>query len=291
MNKIILSLTILILAALKAHSQTIPNAGFEIWSALGGPIESPVEWSSGPSALKSSDMHTGLYALQLKTDTFTNPMTMTLDTIPGRAFTGTQGAGPGAPGTPGYAFTARPDSLTAWCKYSPSGVDTFVIRVLLTKWNSVSGVADIISDSHYSGHSSTTYQRISFPLQYLSSNQPDSATIEVMSSSSSPQAPIMGSVLLIDDLAFVTNIAADLNDAIGSSIESIQCFPNPVQDKLTIKHIEGDQLNIIDMNGKTMITLQIPSSHEVQINTNSFPNGLYFIQAGNKTYSTFNIQH
>lgn len=291
MNKLMMSVSLLLLTSAVLHAQTIPNAGFEIWSAFGGPIESPVEWSTGPSASKSTDMHSGTYALQLKTDTFTNPMTSLLDTIPGRAFTGTQGMGPGSQGVPGYAFTTRPDSLTAWCKYSPVGADTFVIRVLLTKWNSVSGSADIISDSHYLGQPSSVYQRISFPIMYLSPNLPDSATIEIMSSSSNPQSPIIGSELLIDDLTFVTNIPAALYDISGPSALSIQCFPNPANDRLTINHVEAGQLSIVDINGKIMTTIQVPASRHLVLSTSSFANGLYFIQQKNRNNVAFSVQH
>ena len=107
-------------------AQTVPNFGFETWAITPpAPFESADAWSGGPSVSKSMNAHSGAFAIQLQTAVYINPNTGSTDTIPGAAYSGTQGAVPGIPGIQGFAFSLRSDSLTGWYTYSSVSNDGF----------------------------------------------------------------------------------------------------------------------------------------------------------------------
>ena len=220
--KRIFLLTIAIFFFAFINAQTIPNADFETWTLV-GPFEMPDGWAAGPSASKSTSAHSGTYAIQLKTDTFTNPMTSSLDTIPGMANTGMRGLGPGAGGTNGYAFTSRPDSLVGWYLFTPIAGEMSTINVNLTKWNTGTSSNDIVGTASFLGGAAGTYTRFSIPISYSSTDLPDSANIEL--SNGDPMMRLIGATLLVDDLVFVSNPTgiSDLNE----KTISMQCYRNP----------------------------------------------------------------
>lgn len=168
-----------------ASSQSIPNNGFETCAITPpAPFESAEGWAGGPSISKSTNAHSGSFALQLETAVFTNPNNGETDTISGNAFTGTPGMGPGMPGTPGFAFTGRPDSLTGWYTYSTVGNDANEVRVILSRWDTLTLQREEIASTVFSCNPSELYSRYSFPIQYNNSNIPDTASIEIRSSNS-----------------------------------------------------------------------------------------------------------
>jgi len=256
-----------------AYSQTIPNAGFENWTVQ-GPSETPNGWVANPSVIKSTDMQMGIYAIQLEASDFFNPQTQTTIPLPGRAVCGTPGASMGDPAIEGFAFTERPDSLTGWYKYLPNGVDTCIINVTLSVWNTVTNSRDTITNGSFSSESATDYTYFSSALQYNSLDIPDTCIIELLSSKVT--SGIQGSVLLIDDLEFYTSYVGINSVTLNQTLTS---FPNPFSTTFEIKNLTEIQninsINVYNSIGKVVTTYEI----NTQIfDFSNLQNGVYFIK-------------
>jgi hypothetical protein len=290
MNKPFILITILASISFNASSQSIPNNGFETWATNPPtPFETAESWAGGPSISKSTNAHSGSFAIQLQTAVFTNPNTSETDTIPGNAFTGTPGAGPGMPGTPGFAFTNRPDSLTGWYTFSPVGNDVNEIRVTLSRWDALTLQREEIANSVFSCNPSDIYTRFSFPIQYNNSNTPDTASIEIRSSNSPMEAPVLGSILLVDDLEFTT--ADQTGFSLIETSPSFRIFPNPANDFLNISSKNNAEMKIINAVGQTMESIQLNSNSIIRISTSKYPNGIYFIVNEGNFSSKFIVNH
>ena len=280
MRKIYLSMAIITASICNLNGQSVPNSSFENWSQ-NGPFETPNNWNVSPAASKSTDAHTGTYSLQLKTGIFTNPQTQSIDTIPGIATTGQQGMGPGDQGTNGYSFAAKPDSLVFWYKYQAQNNDSFVVRLNLTKWNS--GVKDMISDLVFLGGATTKYTRVAIAIPYLLNSQPDTATIQIVSSLSPRENLILGSTLLIDDIGFISNSSAVEQNTINNNVQ-VSIYPNPFNNSLTIDNFKSDNIKLIDIYGAVVLEQNTQDLDTIQISTSSLAAGIYFIVMNDIVY-------
>ncbi len=290
MRKTSILFAVLASVTISANSQMIPNNGFETWAITPpAPFESAEGWAGGPSISKSTNAHSGSFALQLQTAVFTNPNNGETDTISGNAFTGTPGMGPGMPGTPGFAFTGRPDSLTGWYTYNTVGNDANEARVILTRWDTITLQREEIANTVFSCNPSELYSRFSFPIQYNSSNTPDTAAIEIRSSNSPMEAPVLGSILLIDDLEFTSADQTGFSHI--STSPSFRIFPNPSNDFLNISGKNNGQIKIINALGQSIELIQINANSITNISTSNYSNGIYFIIIDGGFSSKFIVNH
>jgi hypothetical protein len=83
-------------------------------------------------------------------------------------------------------------------------------------------------------------------------------------------------------------VVASINESISGAWKG---FPNPVSENLTISFgsvVEGAEISIIDISGKTMETINTQNSSEISIPTSHLNSGTYFIQvqtdAASKTF-------
>jgi hypothetical protein len=290
MRKTSILLSVLALVSFTVNSQTIPNNGFETWAITPpAPFESAEGWAGGPSISKSTNAHSGSFALQLETAVFTNPNNGETDTISGNAFTGTPGMGPGMPGTPGFEFTGRPDSLTGWYTYNTVGNDANEIRIILSRWDTLTLQREEIANIVFSCNPSELYSRFSFPIQYNNSNIPDTASIEIRSSNSPMEAPILGSILLVDDLEFTS--ADQTGFSYIEPSPSFRISPNPANDFLNISVKNNGQIKIINALGQTMESIQLNENSIISISTSNYSNGIYFIVNKGNFSSKFIVNH
>ena len=263
-----------ILSTVSAAGQTIPNPGFEIW-ATAGPFLSPSGWAGGPGIRQSTNAHSGTYALQNVVDTFTNPATLTLDTVVAMAYTGAATMGPPVMGSAfgGYAFTSRPDSLTGFYESFTAAADSFTIVAELTHWNATSVSRDVIGVARFSSNVNTpSYQRFSLPFQYMTSATPDTAFIGIMPAN--PQLPkTMGSSVWVDDLAFVTNATAV--DQVNRATGAITAYPSPFSNELNISTTGNEPITqalLYDLQGRI-----IARSGSSSLSTAALPQGVYML--------------
>ena len=205
--------------SIKAQNQ-IENSDFENWEYIGSSNEEPNEWSSVKSSdntflsntapqviFRTSDSHSGSYALRLKNETIfgivANGIATTgrvhAETNPNNAYVYTDQNNTDY----NQNFTNKPDSLTGWYKYNPQGNDKADIQVLLHSGYTEMPSNDqsnwiAIAKNEFSGNN-TNWSRFSSPFNYMNNNTP-SYMISVISSGDSTIA-IEGSELLIDDLS------------------------------------------------------------------------------------------
>lgn len=262
------------------QAQQIPNSGFENWSTQ-GPFETPNGWDARPSVSKSTDAHSGGYAIKLETAAFLNPQTSLTDTLVGELNTGSQGMGPNAPGIRGFATNLRPDSMVGWFKFAPTNLDTFIVRVEFTKWNASSNSHEVVCSNVFLDGSSNIYKRFSIPLNYISSSIPDSANITILNTVFNPPSTAsFGNVLLIDDLGFIL----DETGIEESIIDNLNVYPNPAKDKIYINNIKDNRFEFYDMLGNLCFSFQTNGRKNLEVDVTSLPAGMYILM-GTETLS------
>ena len=74
----------------------------------------------------------------------------------------------------------------------------------------------------------------------------------------------------------------------------LKLYPNPAQDSITLESLQGLQLNsveIFDLNGKRLQTLDLSSSNDrlIELNISSFNSGVYFVKV-NSTEGTSTLK-
>jgi|GEM_PF-2297108 len=287
--KSLASLSIAILVFCNAQSQNIPNGGFETWTLdQMSQINNPTGWVTnnhhtlGGAAVapvtQSSVFHSGAYSVEAKTDTAFNPQTQMFDTMPGRLFTGiaTQSTPPNPPiFIPGFAFTGHPDSLVGWYTYLPSNGDMAVIRAVTFKRN-INGSRDTVADAFFTGNNQVnSFARFSVPFHYHSQQMPDTAYIEIMSSS--PLSPQLGSTLKVDDIAFASG-ANGVDEIKAKDLYAYFSYENKKLNIYSTKNVIAS-IMVFDATGKVVLNqkcnLQI-GLQQVQLqNENWLEQGFY----------------
>lgn len=257
------------------NAQSFPNGGFENWTDY-TIYEEPQSWSSmnllslfGAEATtqKTSDSYSGSFALALTTSVSDMGDDGTMDTIPGIIMLGNVDMSSGT-GTAGQAFTHRPDSIVGWYKLTSPTNSPFMLQFSATKWDANAQSAESIADVVYMGNAASNYVRFSIAIDYLSSDSPD--TIQVYLTNSMNDSGV-DNVLLIDDLSFVYNSTASVNELESS----LNIAPNPVNNELTLKSNERmHQIVIQDLNGQIIYQSDIQQL-QTKINTETFSPGIY----------------
>lgn len=260
------------------NAQSFPNGGFENW-ANQATYEDPQYWTgmnmmsmfgAEETAIKSTQPHSGTYALKLVTGVSDIGGDGEMDTVPGILFLGTSDIMSGT-GTTGYSFSHRPDSLVGWYKLISPDNDPFQIQFSSSKWNTGSGSQETIGTAFYQGQPSSTYIRFSVPITYVDNSLPDSIQAFVGNASNGPGVT---NELYLDDLSFVYNSTAGLEE---ETIE-VRLYPNPVSDQLFIQSEEPmHQVLLKDLNGNVLLEMS-GNTGTYQLNTNFLSAGVYFCE-------------
>lgn len=168
---------------------SIPNFDFEKWDTTS--FEMPAFYSEiSRTVSKTTDACHGIYAIKIENDTVSNN--------PGVVLMGESDNGQNFYG--GVSFNAKPDSLTGCFKYNIVQDDTAFIMLMLKKNGT------IISNNLYKiyGNSNNIYADLTFPIQYMSSENPDSLILGFVTSDIFHHAPINpNNFLYVDNIHFV----------------------------------------------------------------------------------------
>ncbi len=280
--------------AVSAEAQNIPNAGFESW-APGFGYEDPNSWGTlnalgllgvPVSVTKSTSRHSGAFSAKVETILADLEMSGTPEPFPGILFIGSlnvlsQSAVFGMP------FTAKPDSLVGWIKYSPVNVDACAVVVQLSKWDAVNITQEFIGFGIYSSASpSSSFYRFSVPIEYESQSTPDTLQVTVVSSAEEGQGQV-GSAVWIDDLSLIYNTSS-IGELNGSSFE---VFPNPVSDELSISSKTVDKMEVYSATGILIDHIVIDSGLIYTYDTKKLANGLYLVKNSKGELKRFIVQH
>lgn len=162
----------------------IPNNDFENWAELSA--EQPNHWSFVMSATKSTDKHSGAFAVRLQGDTAADAPGVVLNgaSEDGIEFTG------------GEPFAARPDSFYFWARYNIAPGDSALVYLQLKK----AGVPVSVQWYRITG-ASAVYRKLSFKISYQSGAMPDSIIMAVVSTNPF-EDPNYESWIMVDDIGF-----------------------------------------------------------------------------------------
>jgi hypothetical protein len=259
-------------------AQSFPNGGFENWSNQ-GTYEDPQYWTgmnmmsmfgAEETAIKSTQAHSGTYALKLITSISDIGNDGEMDTLPGILMLGTTDILSGT-GTSGFPFMHRPDSLVGWYKLTSPNNDPFQLQVSVTKWDAGSGSQETIGATFYQGQSSATYIRFSVPIIYTDNSLPDSIQAYIGNASNGSGA---GNELYLDDLSFIYNSTAGIQEQTAQ----IRLFPNPVNTQLNIQSDQPiQQLFVTDLQGKQLFEINT-NTECYQLETGDLTPGVYFCE-------------
>lgn len=210
----------LLICTCAAAFAQIPNTGFENWTSTGFPAHlNPNSWGTLNDATSlagaytcergsGADAHSGSYSIKLTSRSIFG------QSAPGIAVTGTINTGTQAL-EGGFAYAQRPDFLTGWYKYAPASGDNAEIRVTL--WRRNAGVREDVGEGIlYPNTTVSSFAAFSVPIAYTSANAPDSGQVLLISTNTNSIK--IGSVLIVDDLSFLS--CAGFSVALAATDES-----------------------------------------------------------------------
>jgi len=283
-------LVVLIFATSSLNSQTIPNSGFENWTNM-FIYQTPDSWTTlnflaatGGTApvTKSEDAHSGLYAAKCET-VIAQFDTLPAEVVPGFIILGdfdflTQS------GNIGFPFNARPDSMVFWMKSNLLGGDSAIAMLQLSKWNAATSTPDVIGvgQALYT-NSNSFYHRYSVSVSYMDATIPDSINIGFLSGSTE------GSYIIIDDVSLIYN-SADVKE-LNDDSKIIEVYPNPVNDELSIRVQNDENVELINSLGVRISTLKLKKGIVNKLPTENYSNGLYFIKCSSGNTVKFIVRH
>lgn len=256
---------------LSANAQSLPNAGFENWTAGSG-YDNPNNWSTLNSSTsflgivtvsKSTDAHSGTYSLKGETKFIGAPFNQAAPALvtTGTINTTTQVI------EGGIATSERPDSITGWMKYAPVNGDTGYIEVLLFANN----YQDTIGRAKfYSPFALSSWTYFSKEITYYSSAAVEASRVILLPSSG--YQPQVGSIVQFDDLAFVTSTG--INE--GNKKYAFSVYPNPATEELYIKNplAENATMQVYDVTGKKATEINI-GLNTTRTNISTYSPGVY----------------
>ncbi len=235
--------------------QQIPNGNFENWT--GG---EPDSWNSISTVNQTTDAFQGSYAANLSSVSILGQFIPGLVTL-GNVDVANQTLTGGTP------YADRPDGVSFFFKYLPSGVDTMFFFAYLTRWNDITLLADTIGMTGYMNSDTyNIYTRIDLPFIYNSTEIPDTLNIIFLSSGFSGNS---GSSLLIDSLIMKN----------GTIVSPTYCFS---ADEITANSFKAHWLAVPNA---TSYSLDVSESADFH----TFLSGYENLNTGLDTFYTVNV--
>ncbi len=251
----------------------IPNGGFENWVDQGGYLD-PVGWLTyndviTPGGWPATTVEQGTPGATGNYHCVITTVQVPLGpTIQGWISAGVDGTNAGFP------YTSRPAMLTGQWQYGVQPTDTAQVLVALMNGASQTFIAQGTLEATGSLSSWQTFQ---VPLTYFSTETPDTAFIQIVSSISFPN-PIAGSFVKVDDLAFVGKVR--VHEVHERNI--IDVFPNPGTTHFTLSLSPGPHtISLFDAMGRNVLELRTADERLV-IGTEHLPAGVYRIMVRNE---------
>jgi hypothetical protein len=291
---LLISISIFFFEEKSIAQNPVPNPGFETWIEVNGLYEEPEGWGSqNPytwsfvfTVSKDQSSFSGDYAVKIATKGHNNTF------ITGILCSGVLNVSDfSCKG--GFPVDYRWGYFSGYFKYAHDSADVCMMKALMWKWNTSTLSRDTVATAVFYGDNiSGEYEPFGVPFEYKSADVPDSAMIVIAATDSLFSAPI-GSVLLVDDIAFSGSIG--INEV---SSKTILIYPNPADEKLFIQLPQlasSTSIKIYDLAGR-LISSQSITAQQIKINTKEFPDGLYYfmvesIEGKNISAGKFVVQH
>ncbi len=264
--------------AVFAQQDTIANAGFEQWTSTPA-YDDPVGWTTLNSAgtilgaelafraTGPAELHSGDAAIKLVTaEVQFFGMTPSILTT-GEINTTTQVI------EGGWPMSSRPTSFGGWFRFDPIGDDTAFVNITLNRWNSVSGMTELVGKASATvTNTDSVFTNVELTLDYETNEIPDTVLIVIGSGQLDAQE---GSALFVDDLYYMypSNIATPAS--VGLSI-----YPNPTNDVLNITSTAGMAFSnavVIGLDGRVIQSTVLNSSN-ARMDVSDLKTGAYIIE-------------
>lgn len=204
----------------------IPNAGFEQWDNAAGYNE-PVGWTTfnplgsffgATFAAQGTPAPAGNSFIQLTAHELTGAGPMLSLAITGAADVAMDG----------FPWTTRPATLNGLFRFAPQGTDEGHVIVAFYKWDPVTQTRIGLGGGFLAITSTTTaWSALEVPITFYDPQQPDTATISLISGGGNPTQP--GTVFDVDELSF-QGVAAGIGEPSPATIARV--FPSPAQEQL-----------------------------------------------------------
>jgi hypothetical protein len=262
MRALLLLFTVLPMLA----SAQVPNGSFENWGDQGG-YSDPVGWLTYDGTITPGGWPLSTVEPGTPGEPGNYHCMITTQQVPlGPAIQGWISAGTSAT-HPGFPYTGRPTMLTGQWQYGIEPNDTAQVTVALINGANqtfiAAGVLEITG-------SLSNWQTFQVPLTYFSSEEPDTAYIQIVSSYN-VSAPVVGSFVKVDDLAFSGTVG--IGEFTASNTLSI--FPNPGTTHFTLDVPPGPHtITLCDATGRVLLEQRTTDGRPV-IGTEALPAGLY----------------
>ncbi len=280
-KNLLLAATAILFFGFANAQNAIPNPGFETWTNQGayddpagwGTIDQPVSSAcfcrgTAVKTAVAAEVHSGALAMKLKT------ISVFGQTAPGIAATGTINQSTAAVDG-GVAYNLRPDSIVGWYRYAPVGTDTGSVEITLSKWNTGTGMRDMVAKARFIKTTSVaSYTRFTKPLVYSLPGAPDTMVVIIMSSSGS--VPQVNSTMLLDDVNLIINTTG-IKSTIANVSASVYPNPNNGTFNIHLSDYENANVEIYNAVGQKVV-IQTLQNELTQLNIANFSNGFYFVR-------------
>ena len=252
-------------------SVLIPNNSFDNWNTAS--IDNIVGWVTNGNVTRTTDSHTGTYAVQLVTIDWGN------GSVEASHMTNGQQSPQGYFG--GIPYSSMNDTIIGYYKYAASGPDSASVGVsLFSNGNQIGGSGIYLPPA-------ATFTYFEIPVNSLST--PDTLRIDISSSKYPTSPSSVGSTLIIDDMALKSQLSTGVQKTENSGTLTF-AFPNPATDIVNIKWNNKSDKNlsvkIFDLAGRNIQCNNISGSNgELRFNISALNAGIYFytLSAGNDT--------
>lgn len=184
-------IAMLVVAALPLSAQGLVNLDFEEWKTFKGQLifrdyEEPVGWTSGNGVIhvapntealtsKSSDAYQGNHCVQMKTSSIFGQIAA------GTCYTGrfeVNLTDPVKSAKLGIPYTQRPAVFAGMHRYAPVKNDSATLYCVLSRWDAASSKRVTVGEARRVVYEAVqTWTPFSFPIDYLSGDQPDTITV------------------------------------------------------------------------------------------------------------------
>lgn len=242
----------------------IPNGGFEDWVDHGNYTE-PAGWLTyndvptvgGPTVEQGTPGHPGNFHAAITTRQSPGGI---------MAIQGWISAGTSSDHA-GFPFTQRPAALTGQWQYNAAAGDSVQVLVALSKWNGT-GTTMVGQGSWAVTGAINGWEPFSVPIIYFNNEVPDTAYIQIVSSIDFG-APVVGSTLRVDDLAF-SGVAGV--EGLGG-LPDLHVLITSHADRMSVNVPQPGLFELLDITGRRLTALHIPQA-TTTLNVGHLPPGV-----------------
>lgn len=265
-----------------SNNDAFPNGEFENWTMLSG--MEPDNWttlnyitstSGSPYAVKTNDMYTGDWAIQIRN--VTSFVGETIGYLTNGQFQGFNSIG-------GLGVDQNPSLVSGYYKYIPIGTDTAQAAIFSYLYDVSGDSAIMLEQQIVNLPPANSYTYFEIPLAYNSNPHVDTINISfaagLMATGLTP-----GSKLILDDITIDYYPVSVSENKVPEN--NFLFYPNPARDNVSIRNKSANPftgtITLFDNLDRQVYSgaLTIPSGSRVSIRLTELSEGIYFYRIKN----------